>query len=64
MKIICIKSHYGVNLPLNTQISIDSHNMEVCGIAKQEYKDGLLYQYWIVEEKKDWRMTANVNKKN
>lgn len=60
MKLICIKSPNGVEL-LGVQLSIDGNNMEVLGLAKQEYKDGLLYQYWIVEEQKDWRMTANVN---
>lgn len=48
MKLICIKSVYGVDLPLNAKLSIDGNEMEVCGLAKQEYKDGLLSQWWIV----------------
>jgi hypothetical protein len=50
MKIICTKSRHGVDLPLSTAINIDSINIEILGLAKQEYKDDLVYQYWIVEE--------------
>lgn len=47
MKLICVKTPCGIDL-LGAKLSIDGHDMEVCGLAKQEYKDGLLWQWWIV----------------
>lgn len=48
MRTICIKTPHGIDLPLNTKITIDGRELEVCGLAKQEYIDGLLWQRWIV----------------
>ena len=48
MKLICTKSQYGINLPLNTKIIIDNQEFEVCGLANQEYQNDLIWQWWIV----------------
>lgn len=49
MTAICVISPQSVDL-LNARIVIAGHEMEVCGLARQEYKDGLLRQWWIVME--------------
>jgi hypothetical protein len=51
MKLICVKSEYGVCIPLNTSIIIDNNELEVLGLAKQEERDGLIWQWWIVSNK-------------
>ena len=47
MTIICVKSSRGIDL-LGAQITINDQDMEVCGLARQEYKDGLLWQWWLL----------------
>lgn len=49
MTVICILSSQGVDL-LNKRIIIDDRVMELCGLAREEYKDGLLWQWWIAME--------------
>ena len=51
MKLICIKTKYGVDL-LGAIISIKGNNVEVLVLAKQEYKNDLLWQWWIVMDQK------------
>jgi hypothetical protein len=46
-KIIRIKSRYGADL-MGAQIFMDNKAWEVCALAKQEYRNGWLWQYWIV----------------
>lgn len=49
MELICIKSRSGVDLS-GAQLSFDNRPFTVGGLAKQEFKDGLLWQWWIILE--------------
>lgn len=49
MKLICIKSRTGVDLPLDTTLEINGQAMTVMGLARTEVIDGLVWQWWIVE---------------
>lgn len=46
-KLICIKTRYGADL-MDAQIFIDDRAWVVCALAKQEYRNGWLWQYWII----------------
>lgn len=46
-KIVRIKSRHGADL-LGAQMLMDDKNWEVCALAKQEIKNGWLWQWWIV----------------
>lgn len=48
MNIICIKTKLGIDLPVDTQILIDDQHYSVMGLAREEEKDGLICQWWIV----------------
>jgi hypothetical protein len=50
MKLLITKSKYGLDLPLHTTWSTDEVEFEVLGLAKQEERDGMILQWWIVEE--------------
>ena len=47
MRTICIRSRKGVDL-LQAVIEMNGRPMEVCGLAKESYKDGYLWQWWIL----------------
>ena len=49
MKLMLTKSRTGVDLPLDTTLEIDGQAMTVLGLAKTEVIDGLVCQWWIVE---------------
>ena len=46
-KLVTIKTRYGADL-MGAQIFMDNKKWEVCALAKQEYRNGWLWQYWIV----------------
>ena len=46
-KLITIKTKYGADL-MGAQIFLDNKAWEVCALAKQEYRNGWLWQCWIV----------------
>ena len=50
MRTICVKTPHGLDL-LHAWIILGGEEMEVCGLARQEYVDGLLWQWWILMEK-------------
>lgn len=47
MTLICTKSQYGIDLPLNAKLEIDGQEMTVLGLAKTDVKDGQVWQWWI-----------------
>ena len=47
MYIICLKSKQPLNL-LDTVLTIGERELEFCGLARQELRDGRLWQWWIV----------------
>lgn len=47
MRTICLKTPLGVDL-LHAILTINGRDLEFCGLADQKYKDGLLWQWWIV----------------
>lgn len=49
MKLILTKSRTGIDLPLDSKVEIDGQEMIVLGLAKTEVIDGLVWQWWIVE---------------
>lgn len=49
MRTICIISSRRIDL-LNARIIINDRVMELCGLAREEYKDGQLWQWWIAME--------------
>lgn len=49
MKLICIKTRLGVDLS-GAQLIINNRPYTVGGKAKEEFKDGLLWQWWIILE--------------
>ena len=51
MKLLITKSKYGLDLPLNTTLSTDEAEFEILGLAKQEVRDGIVWQWWIVSNK-------------
>ena len=50
MKLICTKSQYGIDLPLNTILEIDGQEMTVLGLARTDVKDGQVWQWWVCGE--------------
>ena len=46
-KLIRIKSRYGADL-MDAQIFMDNKPWTVCGLAKQEYRNGFIWQWWII----------------
>lgn len=50
MKLLCTKSRNGIDLPLNTTLTLDGQTVEVWGLAKTEEKDEFILQWWIVGE--------------
>ena len=46
-KLVTIKTRYGADL-MGAKIFMDNKAWEVCALAKQEYRNGWLWQYWIV----------------
>lgn len=51
MKLLITKSKYGLDLPLHTAWSTDEVELEILGLAKQEVRDGIIWQWWIVSNK-------------
>lgn len=49
MKLLCVQSLHSIDL-LNAQLTIDGRNMTVLGLANQEVNDGIVWEWWIVEE--------------
>jgi hypothetical protein len=52
---LCIKTRYGADL-LGAQITLDSKPWEVCALAKQEYRNGWIWQWWIIMPSQQRRM--------
>ena len=50
MELLCTKSPYDIDLPLDTTLTIEGKTVEVLGLAKTEEKDGFILQWWIIEE--------------
>ena len=50
MKLLCTKSRNGIDLPLDTTLTIEGKTVEVLGLAKTEEKDGFILQWWIVSQ--------------
>lgn len=46
-KLIRIKSRYGTDL-MGAQILLDNKVWVVCGLARQEYRDSYIWQWWII----------------
>ena len=46
-KLIRIKTRYGADL-MGAQLIIDDKAWVVCGLAKQEYRNNLIWQWWII----------------
>ena len=49
MKLMLTKSRTGFDLPVDTTLEINGQAMTVMGLAKTEVIDGLVWQWWIVE---------------
>ncbi len=47
MATICCKTNRGVDL-LHVTLTIDDRELEICGLARQELRNGTLWQWWIV----------------
>lgn len=48
MRLLCTKTQFGIDLPLNMEMTLGNCTMEVLGLAKQEYRDDMIWQWWIV----------------
>ena len=46
-KLIRIKSRYGADF-MDAQIFMDNKPWTVCALAKQEYRNGFIWQWWII----------------
>ena len=46
-KLIRTRSRYGIDL-MDTQILLDGKAWKVCALAKQEYRNGFIWQWWII----------------
>lgn len=46
-KLFTVKTRYGADL-MDAQINLDGRAWIVCALAKQEFRNGWLWQYWIV----------------
>ena len=51
MKTLITKTKTGIDL-LDTQLAIDNSYYTVGGKIKEEFHDGLLYQWWILIDEK------------
>ncbi len=50
MTIVRLKTPRDVDL-LHGILSIHGKELEFCGLAREEYKDGMLWQWWIVMDR-------------
>lgn len=48
VRLLCTKTQFGIDLPLNMEMTLGNRTMEVLGLAKQEYRDDIIWQWWIV----------------
>lgn len=62
MKLLCTVTKHGLNLPLHARLSIDGQVMTVLGLAKQEERDGQIWQWWIVAEECCGSIQKQLNK--
>ena len=47
MTILCVKTFEALDL-LHAIFTINEHDLECCGLVKQQYKDGRLWQWWLL----------------
>ena len=47
-KLLRTKSRNGIDIPLNTRVTVDGQVLEVWGLVRKEVKQRAVVQWWIV----------------
>ena len=51
--LLCTKSRSALDIPHDTVLTIAGQPVEILGLARTEYRDGMFWQWWIINTQKE-----------